>query len=149
MIFLFIIIYFLKLRQYFQVGILNKFNKYSGDNLLTGRTYIWGKVIQDVSILGNGPTYFSDAIGKGAHNSILHVTAVFGIFAGLFISLFYLASVFASLNYSLHRHTQYSNVPLTVVVAFFLLSMAESMFGIIGKSITLVFFNIIGVLIFC
>jgi hypothetical protein len=142
-------IYFLKLREYLYEGVLDKFSSYRGDTLLTGRDYIWNRIFQEISILGHGSTYFTKEIGIGAHNSIMETIGIFGVIAGIFLFLFYIVSVFVSIKYAfLNRKKTYFYVPLGVVVAFFALSMAESMFGVIGKSMTLVFLNIIGVIMF-
>jgi hypothetical protein len=145
----FVFIYFVKLKDFLQIGILDKFNRYSGESILTGRNQIWNKIFEDMTMLGNGPSYLPDIIGKGAHNSILEIVAVFGVFSGILVTLFYIASIIVSLKYARSRKkSQYFYVPLAVVMAFFVLSMAESMFGVIGKSITLVFLNVMGVLMF-
>lgn len=143
----FIFIYYVKLREYLHKGVLNKFSSYSGETLLTGRNYIWKRILQDICILGHGSTYFTQEIGVGAHNSIMEIIGVFGIVSGIFLSLFYIGSLIVSVRYALlNRKNIYFYVPLGVVMVFFTLSMVESMFGIIGKSMTMVFLNIIGVL---
>ena len=77
----------------------------------------------------------------------MEIIGVFGIVSGIFLSLFYIGSLIVSVRYALlNRKNIYFYVPLGVVMVFFTLSMVESMFGIIGKSMTMVFLNIIGVL---
>ncbi|MCP3032935.1 O-antigen ligase family protein [Halobacillus sp. A1] len=146
---LFVIIYFLSLKDFFEASILGKFNRYNNDNLLSGRDNIWNMIINDITLLGHGPNYFLDVINKGAHNSILEVFGNFGLLAGGVLALFYLASIIISFKYAiLNRKKPFFYVPLMVVLTFIILSMTESMFGVVGKSMTLVYFNIIGLLIF-
>lgn len=146
---LFTIIYFVSLREYLQIGILNKFNRYNSDDLLSGRDIIWNKILEDISLFGHGPNYFTEVIGKGAHNSILEVIGSFGVIAGLIITLFYIDTIIISIKYAIkNRKKQYFYVPMIVILTFTILSMTESMFGVIGKSMTLVTLNIVGLLIF-
>lgn len=144
-----IILYFWKLKDFFQISILDKFEKNSAENLLSGRNYIWNVILDDISLLGHGSDYLSNVIGRGAHNSILEIVAIFGAIAGVFILLFFIFSIISSLRYALlFDKNNYFFVPLGIVTSFILLGLAESMFGVIGKSMTLVYLNTIGILIF-
>ena len=144
---IFVLIYFVSLREYFEVGILDKFNRYNNDSLLSGRDIIWNRIIDDISLLGHGTKYFNDVIGIGAHNSILEVVGNFGVIAGILISLIYITSIMISIKYGIiNRSLDYFYLPIIVTMTFFILSMTESMFGVIGKSMTLVFLNILGLL---
>ena len=146
----FFLIYFYKLRQYLQMGILSKFNRYiQRSNILSSRQNIWRQVLDGLTIFGHGPNYFSIYIGKGAHNSIIEIIGVNGIIAGIIIALIYIFSVLYGIKYAFdNKNKKFFHVPFMVTTFFFVLSMAESMFGIIGKGITLIYFNILGIMIF-
>ena len=146
---LFVIVYIIKLKELFYIGIIDKFDKFNSEQLLTGRDYIWKKIFDDMALLGHGNNYFNEEIGRGAHNSILEIVGGFGLIAGAIMALFYITSVIIAFKYTfIMQNKQYFFLPIIIVLAFVILSMAESMFGVIGKSMTLVYLNIIGVMIF-
>lgn len=147
-VFILTFIYFLKLREILQVGIIDKFIRYS-DNALAGRIGIWQNIINDITIFGHGPEYFKVYIGKGAHNSVLEIIGGNGIIAGIIITVFFLYSIVYSIKYAFdNKGNNFFYVPFIITITFFILGMAESMFGMIGKGITLVYFNIIGLMSF-
>jgi hypothetical protein len=143
-------IYWWKIHEYVTVGILSKFQRQRGsNNILSNRDDIWRVVIDDLTLFGHGADYFMSSVGHGAHNSILSITGVYGIIPGIFLTALFIASISFSVVYAIkNRREEYFYAPFIVILSFFVLSMAESMFGVIGKGMTIVYFNVLGVLIF-
>jgi len=127
-------------------GFLIKFDKYNYlDNTLSGRNYIWGSIISEIKIFGHGNSYFSK-LNQGAHNSILFIVGQYGLISGMLMILFYFSTVFVSIKYAYkNRNHAFSLLPFAFILTFILISMAEGMFGSIGKGMTLIYYNVIGV----
>lgn len=145
---IFLVLYFLKIKKYLEAGILNKMFKYQ-DNPLTGRTAIWGSVFDELTIFGHGKGYFSGHIEKGAHNSVVEIVGTYGIITGIIILSLFIVSVIVSFKYLFrNRKNKYSYAPFAIIITFVTLSIAEGMFGVIGKGITIMYFNVLGIMLF-
>jgi hypothetical protein len=128
--------------------------KLEEDNLLSGRTEIWQRILENANLVGYTDEYqeqhFYHTEGRhiegGAHNSFLTVLASHGWLATFPFVLFCFLSIFHSYRYSrLNKDTSYSIVPFVVTVHFWIVSFSGTVIGSIGSGITLAFLLAIGV----
>lgn len=115
---------------------------------LSGRNDIWVQTIIDMTLLGNGDKYFEINFGLGAHNTIIHVLGVNGLFACMLMVLFAIISFFYAWLYfkKNYREDCYAIAPLVFMTCFWLLSMGEGMFGSLGNAMTIAYMLSIGVI---
>jgi O-antigen ligase len=136
-------------------GIQSKFEeKLKEDNLFSGRTEIWQRILENANLAGYTDEYQEQHIyhiegrffaGK-AHNSFLDVLASHGWLATFLFVLFCFSSIFHSYRYSrLNKDTSYSIVPFVVTIYFWIISLSATVIGSIGSGITLAFLLAIGV----
>lgn len=113
----------------------------------SGRNDIWFKTVVDMTLLGNGEKYFETNFGLGAHNTIVHVLGVNGIFACMFMVLFAVISYgYAWVYFQKHfREDCYAIAPVVFMTCFWILSMGEGMFGSLGNAMTIAYMLSIGV----
>lgn len=116
-------------------------------SILIGRGDIWSTALADTSLLGHGRHYFSSTVGLGAHNSVVDVLGRHGIVAAFALLGLAVTSVLGALSYAIKRlpYDPYALAPLVLIATFWIMSMAEGMFGSIGKGVTLLTFASIGV----
>lgn len=131
-------------------GLIDKFStSHSQGDLLNGREEIWGKVINEAVLLGNGSSYF-DGFTEGAHNSIIWILGVYGYLAALLFAIFLLFALIVSIQFIFKKGNNHlvKFLPFIITLTFILFSMTESMFGLIGTGITIAFYNVVGYLLF-
>jgi hypothetical protein len=118
----------------------------SQGQLLSGREDIWGRVLQDATLFGHSSQYWSD--GPGLHSSFVHILAFHGIIAVLLMVGFALTSLWYAYRYALRfAHEPGGLAPLAIALCFWLLSLAEGVFGSLGRGITMAFLISVGVVI--
>lgn len=87
---------------------------------LSGREYIWRQTLDDVALLGHGPSYFGNTFGLGAHNSLIGIVGIYGPVAAILLLGFALAALYASFRVSLiaDRECPLRGTPLIVMIGF-------------------------------
>ncbi len=115
---------------------------------LSGRNDIWVQTIIDMTLLGNGDKYFEINFGLGAHNTVIHVLGVNGLFACMLMVLFAIISFFYAWLYfqKNYREDCYAIAPLVFMTCFWMLSMGEGMFGSLGNAMTIAYMLSVGVI---
>jgi O-antigen ligase len=145
-----VIAWFTPVKQMFLSGVFEKFSTLQDEgNLLNGRTSIWQIVFKETTLFGHGKDYFNGFF-EGAHNSIVYIIGVYGLFPAVLLVAFLL---FLNVLSFLHMIKQKSNdktavFPFVIIVSFTLFSMTEEMFGLIGNGITIAFYHVVGLLLF-
>jgi O-Antigen ligase len=122
----------------------------SGD-AFNGRSYIWQKTFEDTRLFGYGSNdYFLKNFDLGAHNSLIDILGQSGLIA------FYLMIIIALLSfYYAYRYFQtqagvnpYAIAPLLISLMFWTVSMAESMFGSLGRGLTIAYLLSLGIMLY-
>lgn len=118
-------------------------------DLLSGRSYIWAETLSNVNLFGHGSGYFEAKFGLGAHNSIIQVLGESGIAATLAIVYFSIASIVYAYQYAKQNRLKKPDAfaPLIIITSLWALSLGETMFGLIGRGITLACLLSVGILI--
>jgi O-antigen ligase len=144
-----IISWFSPIKELFITGMVDKFSTfYNEGDLLNGRLGIWEIVFNDSALFGNGEDYFQNFF-EGAHNSIVYILGVYGIVPALLLTIFLLLLiVIGFLNILKNKNDKFAIFPFVIIVTFFLFSMTEAMFGLIGNGITIAFYHVVGILLF-
>ena len=144
-----IFIYAFYFHDYFMTNILSKFVSKGSTDVLSGRGSIWFQVIEESTILGYGGDYFSDHIGIAAHNVIVQILGEHGIIASILLLVFVLGTLIIALRYFFVQKNKVINfIPFAYLCGFFIIIMSESVFGVITKTPTMVFYSFSGFLIF-
>jgi hypothetical protein len=118
----------------------------SEGQLLSGREEIWGRVLHEATLIGHPSQYWHD--GPGLHSSFIHILAFYGIIATLLMVGFAGASMWYSYRYAVRFADEPGGLaPLAIVVCFWMLSLAEGVFGSLGRGITMAFLISTGVVI--
>jgi hypothetical protein len=118
----------------------------SQGQLLSGREEIWGRVVQEATLIGHSSNYGSD--GPGFHSSFIHILAFYGIIATLFMIGFAATSIWYAYRYSVRfAHEPGGLSPVAITMCFWVLSLAEGVFGSLGRGITMAFLISTGVVI--
>ena len=118
-------------------------------DILSRRTDIWAKVMDDMQILGNGSEYFSETVGISSHNSLMHIIGERGPIAAFFmVCIGGLGMIRAWHHADGDRgRRSFAAAPLLISVCFWVLSMGEGIFGSLGTGITLAYILSIGIVI--
>jgi len=96
-----------------------------GSNVLSGREFIWSRVIEISSLFGEKAGFVRDTIGFSAHNSFLAQLGQYGWFAGIFYLFYWLLGSIIGYQYFV---TKYRDDPysLFVILSIFLfMSMSK------------------------
>ncbi len=118
----------------------------SRGQVLSGREEIWGRVVQEATLIGHSSNYGSD--GPGFHSSFIHILAFHGIIATLCIISFAATSMWYAYRYSVRfAHEPGGLSPAAMAMCFWVLSLAEGVFGSLGRGITMAFLISSGVVI--
>lgn len=117
--------------------------------LMGPRGFIWFETLMESRVLGHGSHYFADNYVFGAHNSVVEVMGVYGWVAASILVMVALCSVYMSYRYAVSGASDnaWRLLPLMVVLAFWVLSMGEALFGALGRGITIAMYFAIGVVI--
>ena len=118
-------------------------------DILSKRTDIWAKVIDDMQVLGNGSAYFPETVGISSHNSLMHIVGEHGPIAALFMICIAGLGMMRAWHHAVRGRGRGSFVaaPLLISVCFWVLSMGEGIFGSLGTGITLAYILSIGMVI--
>jgi hypothetical protein len=130
-----------------ETGYLQKIADYDAFN---GRTDIWQKTIADARLFGYGTNdYFLNLFGHGGHNTLIDTLGKNGLIAAYLLLGLAIASFYYSFQHFLHHRTTdpYAIAPLMLSTGFWMSSLGESMFGALGKGMTLAYLIALGVLI--
>lgn len=124
------------------VGIREKHDVQWADAAFSGREYAWSWALENTRFLGHGAGASMEAVGFTSHNSFVATLNDYGI-----VSLILLLAI---MSYGLFMSMRVDGsckvggvsrfVPLIVMVGFWSLSMAEGLFGALGRGSTLAFF---------
>lgn len=115
--------------------------------ILGGRAEIWRLALEDVTPFGHGKDFFEVNTNRlGAHNSFLHVLGTRGWLAAALLAGICLQSFYFVIRLCCDSGVDYesSQGPLLVVTAYWLLSMAEGMFGSLGTGVHMGFLMTLG-----
>lgn len=135
--------------DYFMTNILSKFMTKGSTDVLSGRGDIWMQVVEESTLLGHGGSYFSDHVGIAAHNVIFQILGEHGIISSLLLLLFVIGTLVVSLRYFFIQKNKIINfIPFVYLCSFFIIIMSESVFGVITKTPTMIFYSFSGFLIF-
>src|SRR5690625_1090430 len=113
-----------------ETTVIDKFQrKIENGSLTAGRVEIWQPIIEGAGLFGKGSGYFSEISGLGAHNSFLHILSLYGWFAAIAYTGFWLFMLVTSLIYYItHKLTHvYALLPLILVINYISISMIENM----------------------
>jgi len=115
----------------------------------SGRDVIWQKAFSEISMLGYGKDYFTSVFGLGAHNVFVEYLGEYGIVSSLCLFCCALMSVFSAYVYATKQAGQnpYAFAPLIVIISFWVMSLGENMFGLLGNGLTLACMLSIGTII--
>ena len=114
---------------------------------LSGRDTIWLETWQDWRFFGHGHSYHVERFGLGAHNSVVTILGNNGLIAAYSSLFVILASLIYTYIYFKKNFAKncYAVTPWLITVGFWNLSIAEDMFGSLGKGITLAYFVSLGI----
>jgi hypothetical protein len=128
-------------------GYVQKVTDYDAFN---GRLDIWQKTIADLRLFGYGSNdYFIKNFGHGGHNTLIDTLGKNGLIATYCLLLMGLLGLFFSIRH-LQSHppgNPYRLAPLILSVGFWVSSQGESMFGALGKGMTLAYLIALGILL--
>ena len=118
-------------------------------DILSKRTDIWAKVIDDMQVLGNGSAYFPENVGISSHNSLMHIVGEHGPIAAFFMSCVAGLGLLRAWHLAVgdRGNRSFAAAPLLISVCFWVLSMGEGIFGSIGTGISLAYLVSLGILI--
>lgn len=126
-------------------------DKLDAGDAFNGRSYIWQKTFEDTRLFGHGSNdYFLKKFDLGGHNSLIDILGQSGLIA------FYLMTIIALLSlYYAYRYFQaqvgvnpYAIAPLLISLMFWTVSMAESMFGSLGRGLTVAYLLSLGIMLY-
>jgi O-antigen ligase len=118
-------------------------------DILSKRTDIWMKVIDDMQALGNGSEYFPETVGISSHNSVIHIIGERGPIAAFFMICVAGLGLVRAWHQAVRDRgrSSFAAAPLLISVCFWVLSMGEGIFGSVGTGISLAYLLSIGILI--
>ncbi|MGB8698003.1 MAG: O-antigen ligase family protein [Thermosynechococcaceae cyanobacterium] len=139
----------LRLGESVELGYTNKLSG-AGD-LSNGRSFIWGKTWNDARMFGYGSNdYFQQNFDLGGHNSLIDILGQTGYIAFYVMIIIALMSLYYAYCYwreQIHVNP-YAMMPLLISLMFWTVSMAESMFGSLGRGLTLAYLLSLGILMY-
>lgn len=111
-----------------------------------GRLVTWKEVIDGWVIFGHGKDYFLYTT-ETAHNIVINFLGTYGFFPAFFIIVFFVLSLIEAFKFIKRNGQKLSSyMPFAFIVYFALFNLAEGVFGVIGITITLMYFNFVGLL---
>jgi O-antigen ligase len=118
-------------------------------DILSKRTDIWMKVIDDMQILGNGSEYFPETVGISSHNSLMHIIGERGPIAAFFMACVAVLGLVRAWHHAVRDrgYSSFAAAPLLISVCFWVLSMGEGIFGSLGTGITVAYLLSIGIVV--
>lgn len=146
----FIVLYNIFLKDMFDEYVLSKFQTTSlrGD-LISGRNVIWEEAIKDTTVFGHGEGYFENILGIASHNIVIQILGEYGLIAMLFFILFLTLIVYLSIKNIFTTGDNFSFILIFMfLLSYLIISLAESIFGVITNVETSVLFILIGYLLF-
>jgi O-antigen ligase len=133
-------------------GIEDGYNdKLESSDTFNGRSYIWGKTFQDVRLFGYGSNdYFMQQFNLGGHNSLIDILGQNGLIAAYLMVIFALMGFYAAYRFFRTQAAVnlYAIAPLSIGILFWIVSMAESMFGALGRGLTIAYLLSIGMMLY-
>jgi O-Antigen ligase len=126
-------------------------DKLESSDTFNGRGAIWQKTFEDTRMFGYGSNdYFVQNFDLGGHNSLIDILGQSGLIA------FYLMIMIALMGlYSAYRYFRsqvganpYAIAPLLIGVMFWTVAMAESMFGSLGRGLTVAYLLSLGTMLY-
>jgi O-antigen ligase len=133
--------------QSIEAGYVQKVTDYDAFN---GRLDIWQKTIADLRLFGYGSNdYFLKNFGHGGHNTLIDTLGKNGLVATYCLLLMGLLGLYFSIRHlqSNRPASPYRFAPLILSVGFWISSQGESMFGALGKGMTLAYLIALGILL--
>jgi O-antigen ligase len=125
-------------------------NKLESNDTFNGRSYIWGKTLQDSRLFGYGSNdYFTQKFDLGGHNSLIDILGQNGLIAAYLMIIFAILSLYYAYRYFREQTmvNPYAIAPLIIGIMFWTVSMAESMFGALGRGLTIAYLLSIGLML--
>ena len=118
-------------------------------DILSKRTDIWAKVIDDMQVWGNGSAYFPETVGISSHNSLMHIVGEHGPIAAFFMICVAGLGMMRAWHQAVgdRGRCSFAAAPLLISVCFWVLSMGEGIFGSVGTGLSLAYLLSIGILI--
>jgi O-Antigen ligase len=126
-------------------------DKLGSSDALNGRGPIWQKTFEDARLFGYGSNdYFLQNFELGGHNSLIDILGQNGLIA------FYLMIIIALMGlYSAYQYFRaqaginpYAIAPLLIGTMFWTVAMAESMFGSLGRGLTVAYLLSLGTMMY-
>jgi hypothetical protein len=126
-------------------------DKLGSSDAFNGRGPIWQKTFEDARLFGYGSNdYFLQNFDLGGHNSLIDILGQSGLIA------FYLMMIVALMGlYCAYRYFRaqagvnpYAMAPLLINVMFWTVAMAESMFGSLGRGLTVAYLLSLGTMLY-
>ena len=105
-------------------GVDNRLNEISS----SGRSDLWKIYIEEISIDGHKNAIEYSGQKRTAHNSYIHISYSFGIICGIIFLLIYANAFIKSVYFTLYGKKVNDVFRLTIVVAFGLYSLVESVY---------------------
>ena len=146
----FIVLYNVFLKDMVDEYVLSKFQTTSlrGD-LFSGRGAIWENAISDTTIFGHGESYFENILGIASHNVVIQFLGEYGLIAMILFIIFLISILYLSLKNIFTIDDNFSFIIIFMFLSSYLIiSMGESIFGVITDVETNVLFILIGYLLF-
>lgn len=126
-------------------------DKLASEDALNGRSYIWGKTIEDARLFGYGSNdYFLQQFDLGGHNSLIDILGQNGLIAAYLMIIFAVLSLYYAFRYFQEQAAvnPYAIAPLIIGIMFWTVSMAESMFGALGRGLTIAYLLSVGIMLY-
>lgn len=126
-------------------------NKFESNDAFNGRSHIWGKTIEDARLFGYGSNdYFLKQFDLGGHNSLIDILGQNGLVAVCLMMIFAALSLYYAYCYFKEQAmvNPYAISPLIIGIMFWMVSMAESMFGALGRGLTIAYLLSIGMMLY-
>jgi O-Antigen ligase len=126
-------------------------DKLGSNDAFNGRGPIWQKTFADMQLFGYGSNdYFLDNFDLGGHNSFIDILGQSGLIAFYLIVIVAFMSLYYSYRYFWTQKKVNSDAlaPLLINIMFWTTAMAESMFGSLGRGLTIAYLLSLGALLY-
>jgi O-Antigen ligase len=126
-------------------------DKLESTDAFNGRGAIWQKTIEDTRMFGYGSNdYFLQNFDLGGHNSFIDILGQSGLIAFYFMIIIALMGLYSAYRYFQAQAgiNPYALMPLLIGIMFWTVAMAESMFGSLGRGLTVAYLLSLGTMLY-
>jgi O-Antigen ligase len=126
-------------------------DKLESSDTFNGRGAIWQKTFEDTRMFGYGSNdYFVQNFDLGGHNSLIDILGQSGLIAFYLMIIIALMGLCSAYRYfrSQAGVNPYAIAPLLIGIMFWTVAMAESMFGSLGRGLTVAYLLSLGTMLY-